>query len=283
MVPPPMSFAEITTTRNIIDCSISLTGSRIAVLTTLGIEVYKWDFSPKPATVLCKIASWCSDSAAETWSNARLKNILVRKEELVSLLSYFINGGPTITNYAIKESNESLVDIGIELDPHYSNKSSPVHSIFTDANHDFIWAQTATGLDCLNQCDISSSSVVYPLTEIAVLEGHGEHPNPLNDYSLRNNNGTYKYTHIFSLSRKGELFANDKLLARGCTSFVSTNAHLIFTTSLHLLKFVHLDSSDGAFIFHPYLQMLIEVQSMKCLATLQQLTNDVGASNVVPD
>lgn len=251
MVPPPMSFAEITTTKNIIDCSISLTGCRVAVLTTLGIEVYKWDLSPKPAGVLCKIASWCFESAAETWSNARLKEILVQKEELVSLLSYSIDGGPTITNYAIQESNESLVDIGNGLDPHHSNKDSLVHSILTDVNHDFIWAQTATGLSCLNQSDLSSSSAVHPLTEIVVLEGHGEHPNALDDYSQRNDNGTYKHTHIFSLSRKGELFANDKLLARGCTSFVSTSAHLIFTTSLHLLKFVHLDTSDGAFILHP--------------------------------
>ena len=45
---------------------------------------------------------------------------------------------------------------------------------------------------------------------------------------------------IFSLAENGSLFANERRLARNCTSFITTPAHLIFTTSQHLLKFVHL-------------------------------------------
>lgn len=250
MVPPPMSFTEIKATGNIIDCSIGLTGSCIAILTTTGIEAYRWDLSPKPATALYKIVSWSPKSAVEAWSNVRFKQILVQREDSISLLSYSMAGGSTITNYAVKVSDKSLVDTGVGLDTHNSNISL-VHNIFTDANHDLLWAQTTTGLNCLNQSDLPSSSTVHPLTEIVVLQGHGEHPNELSGYSPGNSNGTYKHTHIFSLSRKGELWANDKLLVRTCTSFVSTNAHLIFTTSLHLLKFVHLDTSDGTFILYP--------------------------------
>ena len=44
---------------------------------------------------------------------------------------------------------------------------------------------------------------------------------------------------IFRLDEQGSLFANDRCLARGCTSFTLTPAHLIFTTA-QLLKFVHL-------------------------------------------
>lgn len=43
----------------------------------------------------------------------------------------------------------------------------------------------------------------------------------------------------FRLDEQGSLFANDRCLARGCTSFTLTPAHLIFTTT-QLLKFVHL-------------------------------------------
>ena len=51
---------------------------------------------------------------------------------------------------------------------------------------------------------------------------------------------------VFSLSESGSLFANDRRLARNCTSFLVTPAHLIFTTSQHLLKFVHLgEKVDG--------------------------------------
>lgn len=38
------------------------------------------------------------------------------------------------------------------------------------------------------------------------------------------------------------LYANGRLLAKNCTSFKVTPAHLVFTTTQHLLKFVHLAS-----------------------------------------
>lgn len=53
---------------------------------------------------------------------------------------------------------------------------------------------------------------------------------------------------IFSLAENGSLFANERRLARKCTSFLATPAHLIFTTSQHLLKFVHLTGDiEGEF------------------------------------
>ena len=45
---------------------------------------------------------------------------------------------------------------------------------------------------------------------------------------------------IFSLSESGTLFANERRLVRNCTSLLITPVLLIFTTSQHLLKFVHL-------------------------------------------
>ncbi|KAL2185459.1 IkappaB kinase complex, IKAP component [Thermothelomyces heterothallicus CBS 203.75] len=44
----------------------------------------------------------------------------------------------------------------------------------------------------------------------------------------------------FGLSRNGHLYANSRLLAKNCTSFLVTDSHLIFTTSNHFVKFVHL-------------------------------------------
>ncbi|KAM7208473.1 IKI3 family domain containing protein [Naviculisporaceae sp. PSN 640] len=48
----------------------------------------------------------------------------------------------------------------------------------------------------------------------------------------------------FGLSRNGHLYANSRQLVKNCTSFAVTNSHLIFTTSNHLVKFVHLASVD---------------------------------------
>jgi len=51
---------------------------------------------------------------------------------------------------------------------------------------------------------------------------------------------------VFSLSENGTLFAKETRLVRNCTSFLVTPAHLIFTTSQHLLKFVPMmDSPEG--------------------------------------
>ena len=44
----------------------------------------------------------------------------------------------------------------------------------------------------------------------------------------------------FSLFSNGHLFADKRRLALNCTSFLVTPAHLIFSTSQHLLKFVHM-------------------------------------------
>ncbi|POR35688.1 Elongator complex protein 1 [Tolypocladium paradoxum] len=48
----------------------------------------------------------------------------------------------------------------------------------------------------------------------------------------------------FGLSRNGHIYANSRLLAKNCTSFVVTPSHLIFTTSNHFVKYVHL-TADG--------------------------------------
>lgn len=49
----------------------------------------------------------------------------------------------------------------------------------------------------------------------------------------------------FSLSSSGRLLAEKRQLASNCTSFLVTPAHLIFTTTQHLLKFVHMADVDS--------------------------------------
>lgn len=54
----------------------------------------------------------------------------------------------------------------------------------------------------------------------------------------------------FGLTKSGALYANERVLVRNCTSFTVTPAHLIFTTTQHLLKFVHLTRLDGKIHMH---------------------------------
>lgn len=50
---------------------------------------------------------------------------------------------------------------------------------------------------------------------------------------------------LISMTRTGALYANKRVIAKNCTSFLVIPAHLLFTTSQHLLKFVHLNRVDG--------------------------------------
>lgn len=52
------------------------------------------------------------------------------------------------------------------------------------------------------------------------------------------------------MTKTGALYANKRVVAKNCTSFLVTPAHLLFTTSQHLLKFVHLNRVEGT---HSYL------------------------------
>ncbi|KAJ4405808.1 putative elongator complex protein 1 [Neurospora sp. IMI 360204] len=47
----------------------------------------------------------------------------------------------------------------------------------------------------------------------------------------------------FGLSRNGHLYANSRQLVKNCTSFVVTDKHLIYTTSNHFVKFIHLTAN----------------------------------------
>lgn len=51
------------------------------------------------------------------------------------------------------------------------------------------------------------------------------------------------------MSRTGSLYANKRLLAKNSTSFMLTPAHVVFTTTQHLLKFVHITSVESKFHF----------------------------------
>lgn len=162
------------------------------------------------------------------------------------MLSQYLIGESKISTYAIEASKLALVDASIGPFAIKGADGSLIRNMYIDADHQYLWEQNENRLNCIDRPQLSSSSAVLSLSEIVFVEGHEEHQNGVGN-SSDHNDADLKHTHIFSLSRKGELVANGKLLTRGCTSFATTDAHLVFTTSQHLLKFVHLNASDGMF------------------------------------
>lgn len=68
----------------------------------------------------------------------------------------------------------------------------------------------------------------------------------------------------FGLSRSGHIYANSRLLAKNCTSFIVTPSHLIFTTSNHFVKYVHLSPDVEGML------------SQRRCGNWQQLTNHIA-------
>jgi elongator complex protein 1 len=240
MVPPPMSSSEITTSENIVDCSISFSGSRIAILTAASIEVHKWDFRSRPTVALKKVASFFFAMQAALEPKVISRQILVHNEDRIEILSHFETGGSKISSFRIVASSASLIDHCADFIPFDKDQGGLIRN-----SHEYIWAQKGNGLNWLDQSVFSSSSIVNSSSEILLGEGNGQQQRDVDNHSSNDHGQAHKHAHMFSLSQKGELFADGKLVARGCTSFVTTEAYLIFTTSQQLLKFVHIYASDG--------------------------------------
>ena len=64
------------------------------------------------------------------------------------------------------------------------------------------------------------------------------------EVSLKGGENSLPIRSTFVHSSTGRLTLNGRDLARNCTSFLTTPAHLIFTTSQHLLKFVHMTTAE---------------------------------------
>ena len=67
----------------------------------------------------------------------------------------------------------------------------------------------------------------------------------VDDGLIDNGEKTYSSKPKFSLLSNGRLLAEKRQLASNCTSFLVTPAHLIFTTTQHLLKFVHMTDVES--------------------------------------
>lgn len=84
------------------------------------------------------------------------------------------------------------------------------------------------------------------------------------------------------MSRTGALYANKRLLAKNCSSFMLTPAHVVFTTTQHLIKFVHITSVESKFLsfLAGYIQLLTpHRQTWRCPKTHRRPMSGAETSN----
>lgn len=224
-----MALHEIEMFANAIDVSFNVDSSRFAVLHQLGISVYEWDitkgFSSPPAL-----------SARVTFEKKSTLGIFQQlcfsgKDELLALERTEL--GSAVRRYGLVEETGRMEEKSFDALP-----TDPIVNLSAFAEDGVMhpFAQGSSGdLHSLALGDASLSSASFPsaMPWVELIS----HKTDLTSYG--------EGYIAFGLTINGSLYANSRLLVKNCTSFLVTPAHLIFTTTTHLLKFVHITEVHG--------------------------------------
>ena len=252
-VPPPMAFTEVTLSHNIVDFSISededdSSTTTIAILTAADISVYTWVFQDNKPGAIVKLGElyfsdqdwneWeldvsrlffqqisCSTQKKRLWimcSNSVGSSIIMiyQLDPEIQRVTFYVEPKP-IKSFVRTISAANPPPYLLSLD----NQVRAVHSCHeTSQNHRILLFPKPV-----------SRCVSIELQSKASLT-NGDRPNGVSglDASI-----------VFGQTSGGSLFANQRLLVRDCTSFLVTPAHLIYTTTQNLLKFVHLTDIES--------------------------------------
>ncbi|KAK5465087.1 putative elongator complex protein 1 [Exophiala xenobiotica] len=236
-VPPPMSFCDVSFDFNIIDCSVSQNGQRIAVLTTHTLDLCQWTTRRANNGDLRFTTSVQRHStplpSSDTSPHILRYTQVAEKDNEIHILAPGQYGTPAA---CLKVAGSEALLAGdfedIAIPPGSDN-------LLTDILHESI-ACTSSSLDATILLPYSPDSGTSRLSGSQPNSTLFSLPSAQITHMNGDTNGHTAQYHKVSLSPKGNLFIDDILLVRECTSYVLTSAHLIFTTSQHLLKFVHL-------------------------------------------
>lgn len=210
-VPPPMAFDEVELPDNAIDVAVDTTGMRIAVLHSDRISVLRCNYGIKPAKKAVILETLHLDMPPGTAG----RQLCFNDDDGIVILSSTPNDQGTRISTV---SDFGTSDMRIETD---------VASLFRPTNHDRILFEDSKGAIH----DLKTKELVGTLPtacpQVEVWQG--------DDGNL-----------LFGLTPSGMLHiqsGRQKSKIGSCTSFSITHTHLVYTTSNHLLKFVHLHTN----------------------------------------
>lgn len=233
-VPPPMALSEVEVDESIIDTAINQKGSLIFILTRRGVYVYSWDLASRTISTPTR-SKFCEHSIKG--HDIALRQITATADDVYYILWNSGESGSHVGR-AVPPAYEDFSDISASasLDASFSR-------ITTDIAHEAAWIQSPHVLRRIAsegtnfQPTAGTGPNDLPWFSIMKTPEKTDFSGPVNGFEPY---GNQQEVSKFGLSRSGELYANSRVLAKSCTSFVLTPAHLIFTTSNHLLKFVHI-------------------------------------------
>lgn len=212
-VPPPMAFDEVELPASAVDVAISQQGTKFAVLHEESVSLWECDYGSRP--VKFAKASGQLDLPKDSSFTIPRQVVFGETDEVV-VASTGVNAE------------------GAQIAPLSSSDGSPtvdmdgVASLFTCTNRDRMLYENSFGAIC----DFSAGSRIGKLpTACPAVEVWQQDDTEI----------------MFGLTAGGLLHiqsVTQTLKIPSCTSFVVTRTHLVYTTSSHLLKFVHLHAGD---------------------------------------
>lgn len=219
-----MSLHEISLPSNALDVSFNADASMVAVLHQQGISLFEWKSISASATAPVLTSRYTFEKD-DIDSDIYQQIAFADKMELVTLK----RRGPksVITKYGYNDETGKMV----EREPIYSPSSiAGFISYFTDKGLIQPFMQDLSG------------SLHHLAADDNLPLSHCGLPSALPWIEIISHNGS---SIAFGMSSNGNLYANSRLLVKNCTSFLLTSAHLIFTTTTHLIKFVHITDVAG--------------------------------------
>ncbi|KAA6410390.1 MAG: elongator complex 1 [Lasallia pustulata] len=253
-VPPPMASHDLVLASNVVDIAVTGNGStscgtRIAVLHSGEICLYEWKLQarlPSKPSLISFVELPSSDIFQSMnqqivfMDNYRLLVWLTGREG--SSLSTFVTHANTVRYDA------SLFQRGVRslIAPAAAVREIGASSAFIFLDNNEVRGASSLFSKIEGQHPLGSTKVRLPTftPRTEVVEYCGKSSPRADSYGNGLTDIDYGHLIAFGLTDDGFLYANEKQLARNCTSFLVTPAHLIFTTTQHLVKFVHMATVD---------------------------------------
>ncbi|KAI0513210.1 IKI3 family-domain-containing protein [Xylaria bambusicola] len=220
-VPPPMAMFELPISSSAIDVAFSPANNFMAVLHQTGVDLYEWITQQQRS--LCPRLIGTTEFAKEHLGD--------------HLLPLQISVTETFSIHCLCSGGEGPLIFSRGFDP-FSGEFLPGTTMYSGSIFGFSRLTQAISEDVVAQ------------DALGKLHGVANQVDEL--FSVRHNS-QLPWSEVIDLagnvvaiglSRNGHLYANTRLLLKNCTSFLVTPAHLIITTTNHLLKFIHLTDVD---------------------------------------
>ncbi|KAF2086110.1 elongator complex protein [Saccharata proteae CBS 121410] len=211
-VPPPMALHEVSLKGNAIDVAVNASSTVLATLHENVLCFYDYDPRTKPVPEPTIQTCMSLPVSPTYWKQLAFRG----DSEVYTLYQDDLTEGNVICQTILGEDSCEMIDSG----------DREVHSIFSSVDYSTVCVLFGDGTVCpldLQAFTIGNTICRFPRPPswVEVIR-HG-------DEEI-----------AFGLTSGGMLYANERVLVKNCTSFQVTPAHLIFTTTQHLLKFVHL-------------------------------------------